>query len=87
MPLLSPLPVPPAPCTPPFPYCSEAGIDETVIQRTAGHSTNDMTRKYNKDRRTCSVDSEVWNGLIGLRKKGIKKRGLTGSAPRKPLTP
>lgn len=47
----------------------EAGVDESIIQRTAGHSTVDMTRHYNRDRRTCSVDSEVWNNLFGRRKK------------------
>lgn len=46
----------------------EAGVDETVIQRTAGHSTIDMTRHYNKDRRTCSVDVSTWNKLFGRNK-------------------
>ena len=47
----------------------EAGVDEATIQKTAGHSTIEMTRHYNKDRRACSVDSEVWNDLFGRRKK------------------
>lgn len=47
----------------------EVGVDEATIQKTAGHSTVEMTRHYNKDRRACSVDSEVWNGLFGRQKK------------------
>ena len=47
----------------------EAGIDEVTIQKTAGHSNIDMTRKYNKDRRTCSVEKEVWNDLFGRQKR------------------
>ena len=42
----------------------EAGIDEAIIQKSAGHSTIDMTRHYNKDRRTLQVDKEVWNALF-----------------------
>lgn len=57
----------------------EAGIDEVTIQKSAGHSTIDMTRHYNKDRRACSVDVEVWNNLFGRKKERKKKRGLTRS--------
>ena len=42
----------------------EAGIDESTIQRSAGHSTIDMTRHYNKDRRKLQVSKEVWNALF-----------------------
>ncbi|MGN0401715.1 MAG: tyrosine-type recombinase/integrase [Acetatifactor sp.] len=47
----------------------EAGVDEAIIQKTAGHSTIEMTRHYNKDRRACSVDCETWNDLFGRQKK------------------
>ena len=46
----------------------EAGVDEVTIQKTAGHSTIDMTRHYNKDRRACSVDVSTWNELFGRKK-------------------
>lgn len=42
----------------------EAGVDETIIQKTAGHSTVDMTRKYNKDRRKLAIDKEQWETLF-----------------------
>lgn len=45
----------------------EAGVDETIIQRTAGHSTVDMTRKYNKDRRKLAIDTEQWEALFGAK--------------------
>lgn len=47
----------------------EAGIDEVTIQKSAGHSTIDMTRHYNRDRRACSVDKEVWNNLFSRQKR------------------
>lgn len=47
----------------------EAGIDEVTIQKSAGHSNIDMTRHYNKDRRACSVNKEVWNDLFGRKKR------------------
>lgn len=45
----------------------EAGVDETIIQRTAGHSTVDMTRKYNKDRRKLAIDKDQWEALFGAK--------------------
>lgn len=43
----------------------EAGVDEVVIQRTAGHSTVDMTRHYNRDRRALHIDRDQWEKLFG----------------------
>ena len=45
----------------------EAGFDEKVIQKSAGHSTLDMTRHYNRDRRTITADREQWEALFGAK--------------------
>jgi len=43
----------------------EDGVDEGLIQRLAGHSNIEMTRHYNKDRRSLDIDKDTWNKLFG----------------------
>lgn len=42
----------------------EAGVDETMIQRLAGHANPGMTECYNKDRRSLNMDKDTWERLF-----------------------
>ena len=46
----------------------EAGIDESEIQRSAGHASIDMTRKYIRDRRRLQVSNDDWEKIFGRNK-------------------
>ena len=43
----------------------EVGVDEAMIQKLAGHSSIEMTRHYNKDRRSTHIDKDKWDELFG----------------------